>query len=201
MPNFQRFTLSDFLGRHNIEDARFDAVCNLVELDAAGPWIVGGAVRRLITRTPQDSDFDLAFPSEEALEACSTKLEVDGFKRLRATEEHVELIGDIDDKPTTIQLLKVVYGENPEEVIDAFDFTICQLAYDGTDLICGAYTLWDLARESLVIHKVTYGAATVRRLVKYSNQGFTFCQGTAVALLEAIVANPAAIRGDVTYVD
>lgn len=198
---YQRFDATKFRERHDIKDQRFDDVCAVVAPAKNGPWLVGGSVRRLISRTPQDSDFDLAFPSQAALEACATRLKGSGFKQVRATDEHVEMIGKVGDDNTTVQLLKVVFAETPELVVDSFDFTICQFAFDGADIICGPYSLWDLGRERLAIHKVTYGAATVRRLVKYTKQGFRCCQGTAVQLLEQIVANPQNIRGDVQYVD
>ncbi|MNV76271.1 hypothetical protein D3C71_1696100 [compost metagenome] len=93
------------------------------------------------------------------------------------------------------------YYDSAETLLDSFDFTITQLAYDGTDLIFGKYTLWDLTRKRLALHKLTYGVATTRRLIKYTNQGFTACAGVLQSILEAVVANPDVIQSDVKYVD
>jgi hypothetical protein len=68
-------------------------------------------------------------------------------------------------------------------------------------LYAGQYTMWDLGRKRLALHKLTYGAASVWRLLKYSSQGFTACQGCIVSLLRAVGDNPAVINSDVQYVD
>lgn len=93
------------------------------------------------------------------------------------------------------------YYTSPESVIDSFDFTITQCAYDGTDFYFGEYTLWDIPRKKLALHKLTYGVATMRRLIKYTDQGFTACAGVMRSILEAVVDNPGVIQSDVKYVD
>lgn len=198
---FHRFPLGKFVERHSLEDKRFDEVICVLAPSPSGPWLVGGAVRRLLTEEKQCSDFDLAFPSEGSLSAYKARLLAIGFKEAVAKDEHVELHGEVSGKPAVVQLLRVTFGATPEVVLDAFDFTICQLAYDGADVICGPFTLWDLGRRKLAIHRVTYAAATVRRMLKYAKQGYTFCQGTVVSILEEVAKDPAVIRGDVTYVD
>ena len=201
MASFHRMPLGDFTKRHSIEDKRFDEVVSVLAPATSGPWLVGGAVRRLLTEEKQSSDFDLGFPSEAALAECKARLLGLGLKEHVEKPEHVELHGSIAGKPTVVQLLRVTYGATPEAVIDAFDFTICQLAFDGTDLISGPFALWDLGRKKLAIHRVTYAAATVRRMLKYAKQGYTFCQGTVVSILEEVAKEPGVIHGEVTYVD
>ena len=71
----------------------------------------------------------------------------------------------------------------------------------GENLLLGEFTLWDLGRKRLVIHKVTYATATVRRLVKYTKQGFTSCAGVAQEILKAVAADPSLIHSEVEYVD
>lgn len=64
--------------------------------------------------------------------------------------------------------------------------------------------LWkgdDLGRKRLVVHKVTYATATVRRLVKYTKQGFSSCVVVAQAILQAVAQDPAIIHPEAEYVD
>lgn len=197
----QTIRAADFLGRHDLKDERFERISALIGPSPKGPWIVGGSVRRLITGAAQDSDFDVAFPSDIALYAKCGALVSQGFEKRRETDAHVELFAKIDDKPTTVQLLKIAYASEPWGVLDTFDFTICQCAYDGESFTFGPYTLWDLGRKRLAIHKVTYAASTVRRMLKYGKQGYTFCQGTIVSILESVVEDPKTVQSSVEYLD
>lgn len=197
----QTMNAAGFLARHDLKDDRFDRIAGLLGPKPGGPWLVGGSVRRLVTGAAQDSDFDVAFPSEHALYSVKAALVSQGFEVRRETAAHVELFTKIDEKPTTVQLLKIAYAPEPWGVLDTFDFTICQCAYDGENLTFGPYTLWDLGRRRLAIHKVTYAASTVRRMLKYGKQGYTFCQGTIVNILESVVEKPETIQATVEYVD
>lgn len=52
------------------------------------------------------------------------------------------------------------------------------------------HSLWELSRNKLALHKLTYGVAPMRKLIKYTNQGFTACAGTMQSILEATVKEP-----------
>lgn len=199
----QRFNRTKFDERYGLTCKRFDAAAGLLNLTPEGPFLVGGSVRRHLIQHAQDSDFDVAFASEAQLEVTKAALIAADFKVERSADAHVTLVGKIgDDKQAfTIQLLKMAYVPTLAEHLDTFDFTICQFGYDGTDYVCGEYSLWDLGRKRLALHKLTFGASSVRRLVKYSKQGFTFCQGTIVSILEATIAKPETVHAEVTYVD
>ena len=199
----QRFKRTDFDDRYGLQAERFDVVANLVQPTVSGPWLVGGCVRRHLVQMPQDSDFDIAFSSPSQLACLQTELLGAGLKVTREAEAHVTLTGKIGDSKHdfVIQLLRMAYLSTVAEHLDTFDFTICQFGYDGTDYTCGDYSLWDLGRKRLALHKLTFGASTVRRLVKYSRQGFTFCQGTIVSILEATIEKPETVHAEVTYVD
>lgn len=202
MADMQTFNYSAFLSRSGLEDT-LEKVASLVVVAPGGPWLVGGCVRRVLLDQSQDSDFDVAFASETQFEATKARLLGMGMKVYRESDFNVELRGKPEGFKVDIrvQLLCVNSYEDLPAVLETFDFTICQFGYDGTDLVTGPHSLWDLGRKRLVMNKVTFGASTVRRLVKYSRQGFTFCQGTIVSILGEIVANPEVIRGEVEYVD
>lgn len=56
------------------------------------------------------------------------------------------------------------------------------------------HSLWELSRNKLALHKLTYGVAPMRKLIKYTNQGFTACAGTMQSILEATVKRPDELR-------
>lgn len=203
---WQRLELTEFSERYGLDTGgTWKSAIMLVNPGSDGPWIVGGLVRRMIDGKPQSSDVDVAFQSAEQLTAVKDRLIDGGFKIRRETEHHIELAGQLgegkDKKIVPVQLLRVAYYKSCEEALDSFDFTICQFGFDGSDIICGPYSMWDLARKRLAIHKVTFGASTFRRALKYSNQGYTLCSGAITALLQSVAENPSIIHSEIQYVD
>jgi hypothetical protein len=199
---FQIFTKETFCARYDLKSPELDAVAGLLELKPDGPWLVGGCVRRLISSREQDSDFDVGVVDLVQFEAAKAKLQAAGFKEHFSNQFHTEYRGKLEGIKTEVRIqLLAMFHPNLESLLDSFDFTICQFGYDGTMLVAGEYSLFDIARKRLALHKLTYGASTVRRLTKYMRQGFTACQGTIVSILEATAKDPATIHGEVTYVD
>lgn len=178
-----------------------DVLEELPDLSKEGPWLAGGALRRTLIGMELESDFDFFFRDAKQLAKFKKDLKELGAN-LTSENDHAEtFMLKVCGKDRVIQLIKMDFYESPEEVIDSFDFTITQLAYDGTDIYFGPYTLWDLPRKRLALHKLTYGVATMRRLIKYTDQGFTACQGVMRSILEAVVDNPSVIQSEVQYVD
>lgn len=199
----QRDNAIEFLGRFtDVEELEMLTVLSgLPSLSAAGPWLAGGAIRRTLIGMELESDFDFFFKDADQLVKFRKDIKSSGAKLINENEHAETYMKRIGSKDRLIQLVKMDFYETPEILLDSFDFSITQLAFDGTDLIFGKYTLWDLPRKKLTLHKLTYGVASMRRLIKYTQQGFTACAGTMKSILEAVVANPDVIQSDVKYVD
>jgi hypothetical protein len=198
---FHSIDCTEFVARQGLDIDALSPVAETLGVSPSGPWLVGGSVRRLVTKKPQDSDFDVGLVDMAQLENVTERLTLMSFSQVADTNFHRELRGQVNGKDVRIQLLKITFADNPCAILDEFDFTICQCAYDGSRLFFGEYTLWDLGRRRLAIHRVTFASSTVRRMLKYGAQGFTACSGCIGAVLKAVVADPALIREDVQYVD
>jgi hypothetical protein len=195
-----RFDFADFCAR---SDTKTDGLVRVLSRVQNGAWCAGGAIRRTIANMPLDSDFDFFFKSAEALAEWETKLP-ETLVRLRETQHHVHWRGPVGDSavPVDIQAIRFRYYDSAEAVIDSFDYTITQFALDGTELVTTPYALWDLGRRRLAIHKVTYPVATMRRMLKYTSQGFTACAGCMATLLRETATRPEALASlDISYVD
>lgn len=101
----------------------------------------------------------------------------------------------------TLQAVHVDYFSSAEEVIDSFDYTICQFVTDGTKVEVGDFTLWDVGRKRLVLHRTTYAVATMRRMIKYTKQGFYACPGMMNDLLTRVADDPTLINEELAYID
>jgi len=175
---------------------------NLVVSHVPKAYLAGGAIRRVLLKQPLDSDFDFFFSDESHLKSWQDQLK--GFTKERETAHHIQYKGFVEgsDLPVVIQAIKFKYYSSPEEVIDSFDFTITQFCLHGGYLHTTPEALWDAGRKKLVLHKMTYPVATMRRLLKYSNQGFTACSGCMSSLYQSTINNPETWEHlDIEYVD
>jgi hypothetical protein len=89
-----------------------------------------------------------------------------------------------------VQIVLVIRGDTPAEVIDTFDFTISMLGTDGKVLYFGKYTLTDLSRKRLRTHHIHHGLSTMRRMVKYAQRGFYACVGTMRDVAQGVLDSP-----------
>lgn len=216
--NTQRFTLDDFWSRYGRQEyAETDfamALDRLPDISPDGPWIAGGSVRRLVSKQPQDSDFDFFFKDEAQFDAFREAMKERGATVGSESDFNITFhlpaasakpIGDdVFSKPgpaIKVQAIRIAFHETLDAVLDSFDFSICQCGFDGTDLAFGQWALWDIARKRLVPGKIRYGASSLRRVIKYTRQGFTICGGGLANMLEQVVADPSIIQADVEYVD
>lgn len=204
----QVFDLREFLGRST--DTEFDettlgaVLAGLPKLTESGPWLAGGALRRTLLGMEPESDFDFFFANADQLTAFTTELEKLGFAKAKETAHHLHYKGQIGGKgiERDVQCIRFKFYEDAASVIDSFDFTVCMFAFDGQKLTCGSTALWDLGRKRLAVHKISYPVASVRRLLKYTKQGFHACKGCLATLLRQTAASDE-LRAqlDIEYVD
>lgn len=200
-----KYNLSNILERSypsGTHEWFWEVVSSLPKCTPDGPWLAGGALRSALIGQKPDSDWDFFFRDADQFEAFVASIKtMPGATRVAKTEHHITFTAKVDGKAITVQAIRIDYYANIEALLDSFDFTICQFGYDGTDLHCGEFSLWDLARKKLAIHRLTYGVSTVRRLIKYTRKGFTACGGVLADILQRTVADPQTINSNIEYVD
>jgi hypothetical protein len=205
--DIQKFNFVEFLGRYNPNPEETHTLFSLLEelpdIIGEGVWIAGGAIRKTILGEALNTDIDFFFRSREAFEWFKNELVALGATLEGKTDhqETYEYYSPNLDETFKLQLITIDFYENVLELLDSFDFTICQFAYDGVDLYCGKYSLWDLSRKRLAIHKITYAIPSLRRIIKYSKQGFYACSGFLTEFLNEVVNNPETIDEEILYID
>jgi hypothetical protein len=167
-----------------------------------GSWLAGGAIRRTLMGMPLDSDYDFFFQNEFAFDSFDEQTIGLGFKKTKETEHHNQYEGKFEGQDFVVQAIKFQFYSDAAEVLDSFDYTITQFLLSGSTLLTTPESLWDLARKRLALHKVTYPVATLRRMLKYSNQGFTACAGCMGDLFKMTIDNPSTWGTfDIQYID
>lgn len=181
-------------------------------------WLAGGVIRRLLRGDELDSDFDFFFDSEQTFNWFLKFIKTnDRIKVLKEYENEnnvtlkvtilLEELGSENMRffNTTLQFIKVAYYRSAEDVIDSFDYTICQFILlhkdDERVVICNDTSLWDLGRNRLVVNKITYPTASLRRMIKYTNQGFYACNGCLNDILKSVAEKPELLDNKYKYID
>lgn len=183
-------------------------ICGLLSASHANCFIAGGAIRRVfLGEKGVKSDVDVFFQTQDDFNKCKeyfTKpcnkayfsLNKDGENNTSFKYKNSEGV------ETEIQLIKKIFPGGVEDLFDNFDFTICQFALCASNLDVLYYTeeaLYDTLNKRLVINKITYPIASLRRIIKYSKQGFYACQGMLQKFLE--VTREVDLSKNVEYID
>lgn len=183
----------------------------LVEIAKALPdgFICGGAVRRSLMPgcSPLDSDIDMFFRDADEMIFAKDALLGMGFKQLSENSTNTTMSGklEIGDvfRGLKVQLIHIAYYSEVKDVLDSFDFTICQFGYDSNtrQFWFSSVAMIDLMSKRIVVHKVTYAVSTVRRLMKYAKQGYLVCGGCIASILNAVASDPSIVNDNIEYID
>lgn len=151
-------------------------------------WLGGGAIRRAIQGEKKIvSDLDFFFDdlnSQDAQEFEQKILQL-GFKK----ESETAHVKNFYDGQLELQFVKINTYENVDQLLDSFDFTICQFVTDGNLLYTTPQAILDLGQKRLNIHKISYPVSSMRRIIKYCKQGFYACEGTLINFLKSVNAD------------
>jgi hypothetical protein len=159
------------------------ALERLPKVDPVGPWVAGGSVRRtLLGEKLEGTDFDFFFRNEKQYKEFHEDMVENDFSFVRSENEH----------NTTYTVPSGGYQEFTRERLGE-EYPVRVWMSD--------FALYDAARKRLVPHKITYATSSVRRLLKYADQGYTVCQGCIGELLDQVAANPRIIEAQIQYID
>ena len=152
LDRLDRFTLPEELA------TRFKEISSMLDMEK-GPWIGGGVLHRLYAnkltkRGGYRRDIDVFFSSEE---------------------QRTELIKNYRGKEICtkwpFQFVKDHFFDSPLDMIDDFDFTICQFATDGETIITYEQSVEDIEAKRLRVNPASE-IRTASRLNKYMAMGY-----------------------------
>jgi hypothetical protein len=144
--------------------------------------IAGGAIR--------DSLFGDEFSDIDVFGL--TKEDLDLFVKLNLTKGHGYKLVYFNDNLRTYRKgkikVQIIYREYEKltDIIDLFDFTVCQFMYDGEKVICNPSALLDVYHKRIVINHLEplFVFDSLRRVQKYIKKGYTICNGGIKDILD-----------------
>lgn len=174
------------------QDTTVARIATYLNLDIeTGPWIAGGAVRKsYLGQSIENSDLDIWFANPEQFNQAKQQVIALGASEAYSTDNAVSYKFYQGMTSYTIQLIRRRYFKSAQEIINGFDFTVCQLATDGQRLIAGENTILDIKNRTLRLAQPCLPEHIVPRIVKYIVYGYRPC----LELLEDIDDNSSTIN-------
>jgi hypothetical protein len=193
--------LADFLQKRNMD---IGALGSLTSCLPEGAVIAGGSVMSAMDKTHQSSDIDIFFTDGEAFlntydlllnppDATDAwawrgyKTETNRADLLTHSRE-IRTVNFTSDNPERrpIQLIKMVWFNDSSDVIDSFDFTVCQFSLTKDELIFNPVSFVDLHNKELISHRWQAPVSIIYRIIKYVKKGYKMSNRTVVSACEGI---------------
>jgi hypothetical protein len=145
--------------------------------------MAGGAIRGWFSGKEKLSDVDIFFQSQEALRNYNFTLIENRFKELASHKDATTW----SNGETLFQCITVQFYNNINELLDSFDYTICQFAWDGKTIFSTNLATISTLRNHLGVHKLNENAVdSLRRAFKYAKKGFYPCSGSLQQIAHAL---------------
>lgn len=138
-------------------------------------WIAGGAIRQWFNDGELMTDIDVFGKNQESLDNFISE-------KLWAAEKISEQnhLSSFSLNGQLIQVIKYDYYDSVHNLLDSFDFTVCQFAWDGKTVYSTEAAIVSVLRKHLRVHQITkeLAADSLRRAFKYQRKGYIPCLGT-----------------------
>jgi hypothetical protein len=175
-------------------------------LDNQPVTLAGGAGRRFFGEQ-ETADYDFFFVAAEdklkSKDEISGYLITVGFKKIFQCEKD-ELRSFSNEEGMKVQLIDIEGKEysSPEAVLDSFDLNAGRFAYYKGSVYFDRAALRDFRGKHVSLHRLTYPAATIKRLGKYLGKNYKIYNGSLdfVRMLTEMVQRGEEIS-DLVYID
>lgn len=171
--------------------------------------VAGGAARSLVVND-MVNDVDLFFVDRSTAPDVEAKLVALGGKiAFRCPLGHLTTLvvpvpnryrPDAPDQ-LKVQLVTKQSYRSMQELVDSFDFTCTQFAWDGRTGVSGTHAVFDAQNKVLRLHRLTFPVSTIKRIAKYVNRGYTPAPGMYRAVVDATTVRSWSEDELVLYVD
>jgi hypothetical protein len=162
-----------------------------------GPWIAGGAVRRLFEGQKDYTGFDIDiwFRNESQLDDAVKHILSHGGGLIYDTDNALTYKLPFQGKDIIIQLIRYDFYNSPREIINSFDFKMSQCLTDGISVLMGDETKYDISNKRLTLRDIPLysSVSTIRRIGKFMAAGYKITNADIAKLLRQVIASPESI--------
>ena len=179
-----------------------------------GPWIAGGVIRKLWQGLKwDDADIDVFFKNKEQFTHFCKNLDPYLYEKCEFGNLSQPILAGLTLKSNPIassyessnactftltnlpgvnyaikiQAIQKDFYNSAEELLEDFDWTVCQLVSDGTTIWAPQHTVIDLSKRNLVLSPTTKRTVKLGRLMKYSAYGFKVSDNIMLDALTSVL--------------
>lgn len=143
---------------------------NLLNLANDGIYLAGGSLRSIFDKTSVD-DYDFFFENPSIVSYAKKYLKEAGYDLVfECTAGELFTYKKNDIK---VQLVCKRYYDNVLDLMYTFDFTVCHFALHNGNLFFTKNAIKAAREKRIEINSITYPIASLRRLQKYIQKGYT----------------------------
>lgn len=154
-------------------------ICTKDEVKASNAF---KSMYNLISNNPNNDPF---------LSGYAPNISLDDMLQSEATCRGVRFVHFNSDSPglRPMQIIKMMWFEDEQHVIDCFDFTVTQFALTNKSFIFNPVSMFDVLNKRIVMHKSLAPSQMLRRVVKYAGKGYTVSHKQMAVIIECIKNN------------
>jgi hypothetical protein len=78
----------------------------------------------------------------------------------------------VNNQTKRVQLIRKSWFQDAKDVINKFDFTVCQLVTDGRNIVLGEHTAEHIKNKQLCLTDKAVNKDIIKRLIKYVTYGY-----------------------------
>lgn len=155
-----------------------NAYCSLVDEKC----IIAGGFVRAYYAGENPSDMDIYFRNRDDCSLFEKKMSSsDDWEETFRTDRAISFTSN----RKRVQLISVIFGD-PHEILSAFDYTVCSVAFCNGSVLMHDDFFKDLAARVLVFTGSSFPTSSLKRSYKYLKRGYSICDENIIALAEAV---------------
>lgn len=137
--------------------------------------LAGGSLRTILNCAAEKvSDFDLFFKNFQGVTALREKLLAAGWENVFSCPE--EKLFTFKKGQHKLQLICESEYSSPTQLIESFDISACVAAYYQGEVFFTREFVRSVFKRRARIQNVTFPVATIKRIVKYSQKGYSIAK-------------------------
>lgn len=145
-----------------------------IPLSADGPWIAGGACLDWFLNRRVRNDIDIYFKDKQQFLQMKYNCDKNGQMLVETENAYTYTMttpdGENDCHTYQFQLICKKWHESAQAVVDDFDISVCQIAWDGSQIYYGKTFIEDVNKRQFRFSQIN--EMSHRRLIKYIIYGF-----------------------------
>lgn len=169
-----------------LEDGLYALDSGILSILGNGVILAGGSLRALVDPSDTICDYDLFFTDTSKISYVQEYLLGNKYSLIfQCPKGELSTYFNAESK-TKVQLITKRQYNDMQDLISSFDITACCCAYDGETFEKNDRFIFDVLNKLININKIEYPVATMKRIAKYSQKGYTLTSAASLVFVQTV---------------